>query len=138
MTLTENKDLLGTLTNEFDSVRVDTKEFSPVAPSRFRELRSVTRDMVISKSLKEFLGMELSQIKEVERVYASRDGDVMHVYTVVDEFNAEVRKNIYDREAAIIDQFEYLEFDFNIISRRGRDLAEVIAGSEFEFSYERP
>ena len=89
-------------------------------------------------SLNEFIGTELSTVSAVECVFASRKGNVMQVCTVVNDFDPEVRAKIYDRETAIIDEFDSLEFDFDIVSRRGRDLAEVMDDRCFDFTYRRP
>ena len=47
----------------------------------------------------------------------------------MDQFEPEVRKRIYDREKAIIDEFSDFEFDFYIVARTGRDVKELISES---------
>ena len=121
----------------WNAVDVDGKEFAS-STTAFQSVRARDSMLAISYNLKEFVCMELSIVAAVEKVYASKIGNVMHVYTVVDAFDNEVRKNIYAREAEIIDEFDYLEFDFDIVSRRGRELSAVLHHKAFDFCYDRP
>lgn len=129
----------------WSGIRVDENDFEKnnqyySSVMAFQRVKPTGTTMIVSKqySLKEFLCMELSIVPEVEKVYATRQGDVMHIYTVVDKFDASVREKIYDREVEIIDEFSYLDFDFNVISRRGRKLSDVLPTDGFDFGYERP
>src|SRR5947207_3742628 len=67
---------------------------------------------IITTSLNEFIAFELSLVREVEYVYTAYRNAVFYVWIVVDQFEPEVRKRIYDREKAIIDEFSDFEFDF--------------------------
>ena len=91
-----------------------------------------------TKTLAEFIGEELGAVPEVEAVYGVRDRNVLHIYTVVDAFDGEVRRKIYDKEQSLIEHLLIdVVFDFNIISRRGRKLSEVIPESEVALYYRR-
>lgn len=48
------------------------------------------------------------------------------MWIVVDQFDRAVREKIYEREMSLIDELDSFEFDFNILSRRGRNLTDVI------------
>ncbi len=74
--------------------------------------------------------LEMSLVPEVESVFVEpaprKDG--YHVFTIVNERNPDVRAKIYGREQAIMDEYKNLGFDFRIIARRNRDLADIITG----------
>ena len=87
-------------------------------------------------SLNEFIAFELSQIREVEYVYTALRNKVFYVWIVIDRFEPQVRKNIYEREKTIIDEFNMFEFDFYIIARMGQDVKDLISGS-VKLAYQR-
>jgi hypothetical protein len=74
-----------------------------------------------------FVGLELSLVPQVEAVYVIRVGSAteLKVTSVTNERDPEVRSKVYAREQAIIDAYPNLNFDFNVIARRNRDLDEV-------------
>ena len=88
------------------------------------------RSAVFTVNAEDLVRLQMSSIKEVEAVYVEpaprRTG--FHVFTIVNERNAEVRAKIYEREQAIMDEYKYLEFDFRIIARRNRDLTDLVSG----------
>lgn len=77
-------------------------------------------------SIKQFLEQEFARVPEAEAVFASTQGRTLHVWIVVDQFDRAVREKIYEREMSLIDELDSFEFDFNILSRRGRNLTDVI------------
>jgi len=78
----------------------------------------------------DLIRLEMSLVPEVESVFVEpaprKDG--YHVFTIVNERNPDVRAKIYGREQAIMDEYKNLGFDFRIIARRNRDLADIITG----------
>lgn len=88
-------------------------------------------------SLRDFISGELAAVQEVEAVLTSREGKVFYVCTVVNESAPEIRRKIYEREQLIIDEFSDYEFDFDIISRHGRDMASFIGASDLEPMFQR-
>jgi hypothetical protein len=88
-------------------------------------------------SLKELLGREMSLIPEVDAVYVSREERTYHVWVVIDQCDRSIREKIYQREMSIITEFGSYEFDFNILSRRGRDLSSVIQDSILDAAFVR-
>jgi hypothetical protein len=88
-------------------------------------------------SIKEFISRELALEKEVEAVLTSRHGNVFYLWTVVDNPTGEVRERIFEREKAIIDGFPEYDFDFNIISRRGRSMDMLISDPAIAVSFRR-
>lgn len=102
--------------------------FSATSPSKYHE--------VVTTSLNEFIAFELSLVQEVAYVYTAYRNGIFYVWIVLDQFEQEVRKRIYDREKAIIDEFSMFEFDFYIVARAGRDADELISES-VKLAYER-
>lgn len=104
----------------------------------------MSRDKVRTESttlypvpLTKFVSFEFSLVKEVETVLATRHNNLLYLWVVVDKFDKAAREKIYARERKIINEFEELEFDFNIISRRGRDLRELISDPILILTYQR-
>lgn len=77
-----------------------------------------------------FIGLELSLVREVERVFVDRDknGKEFRVIEVVKDRDPDVRAKVYAREQAIIDAYPNLDFDFHIVARMNRDLRDVLSG----------
>jgi hypothetical protein len=88
-------------------------------------------------SLKEFLGYEMSLVKEVEAVLTAREGNVFHICTVVNDSSPEVRARVFERERSIIDEFAECEFDFNVIARQGRDILSLVENPGLELTFMR-
>lgn len=88
------------------------------------------RSAVFTVSEEDLIRLQMASVPEVEAVFVEaaprRTG--FHVFTIVNERNPEIRAKIYKREQAIMDQHKNLEFDFRIIARRNRDLAELVTG----------
>lgn len=87
--------------------------------------------------LTKFVSFEFSLVKEVETVLAAQYNNLLYLWVVVDKFDKAAREKIYAREREIIDEFREFEFDFNIISRRGRDLRELISDPTLVLTYQR-
>lgn len=67
-----------------------------------------------------------STIPGVERVYLHRDGNSLHVLTVVEKDDDEfLYRDVYSREKDLMKQFPSFEFDFRIVARRGRPFEEI-------------
>ena len=78
----------------------------------------------------DLIRLEMAFISEVESVFVEHsNGETeFRVFTVVNKRDADVRARIYRREQAIIDACKNLDFEFQIIARRDRDLKDVISG----------
>ena len=68
-------------------------------------------------------------IDRVEGVFVAPSGDVLSVFTVIDDDDEETYDRIYDRERLLIRRFGGIHFDFNVIARRGRSLADIVGCS---------
>ena len=74
----------------------------------------------------DFIWLELSMVPEVERVFVERRVEAFQVMTVVNERSPELRRRIFAREKAIIDALSQYEFDFDILTRMGYNLGDLI------------
>jgi hypothetical protein len=82
------------------------------------------------------IGESFADLIEVEKVYVVRSGDIFRVYTVVGDLDEDGYDRIYERERSIMRDYKSvcpscgqpkpLYFDFNVISRRGRDAEEIV------------
>jgi hypothetical protein len=82
------------------------------------------------------IGESFADLIEVEKVYVVRSGDIFRVYTIVGDLDEDGYDRIYERERSIMRDYKSicpscgqpkpLHFDFNVISRRGRDAEEIV------------
>lgn len=86
------------------------------------------RHMLISPEI--FIGLELSLVAEVERVYVERIADrkALRVMIIVNERDPNVRARVYAREQEVIEAHPHLDFDFYLHSRMNRNLEDVVDG----------
>jgi len=98
----------------------------PSVPPPNRSLWSATKSKMVFRP-KDFIGLELSLVPQVEKVYVAclDAGKEIRVLTIVNERDADARAQIYRREQAIMAELKYSDFDFQIVSRENRCLAEV-------------
>ena len=88
--------------------------------------------------LREFIAFEFSLVPEVECVFtAFRENQIFYAWIVINEFDWETRKGIYDRQLAIIDEFSMFEFDFYIVARTGRRLDDIVGDPSMDRTYVR-
>ena len=75
----------------------------------------------------DFIGLELSLIPQVERVFVSREenGKGFKVLTIVNDRDPELRTKIYMREQAIIEAWPNFDFDFHVTARMNRASEEI-------------
>jgi hypothetical protein len=74
------------------------------------------------------VGLELSLICEVERVYVWLDEEegLFRVITIVDANDSALRDRIYERELAIIEALPKYNFDFHVLPRVGHALSDLV------------
>jgi len=79
----------------------------------------------------DFIGLELSLIPQVERVFVTREenGKGFKILTVVNDRDPDLRARIYTREQAIIDAWPHFDFDFHITARMNRNPDEVTSSA---------
>jgi hypothetical protein len=109
--------------NEFESVRLA----SVPQPTGALLWRPSTKTNQIMRP-RDFIGLELSLVPKVEKVFVDSidNGKEFRVLTVVNERDHTVRAEIYKREQAIMGEMKHSNFDFQIIARENRCLAEIM------------
>jgi hypothetical protein len=100
---------------------------------------STTREGSMSADLKDSVAFEIGySVPEVQAVFAVLEKNrVLHVWAVVPEHDRTVYRKIYAKEKEIIRQFASLDFDFNILSSRGRDPKTLISDPEAQLAFVR-
>ena len=78
-------------------------------------------------TVEESIGRAFSDIPAVERVHVFQCGELLNVFTIVEDDDESAFDQIYDRERSIIRQFRDFHFDFNVIARRGRSIPEILS-----------
>jgi len=96
---------------------------------------------MLSKIRQVLLGMGTARVSTIDQEVASafahipevesvcvlhRDGDLLRVFTIVNEEDKTVFDQIYDREIDLEDRLASVRFDFNTITRRNRPLQEFL------------
>ncbi len=116
----------------------DDAIFNFHAPEVIRDNTETKQLQIIEPvSLSDFISLELSQVKEVEAVLTARQENLFYLWIIVDPFHRAIREKIYARERGIINEFMRFDFDFNIVSRRGRNLNELISDPMMKLTFRR-
>lgn len=102
--------LTGTPKQRKFPLELDTTK-SAVVEVATREARRVR-----SQALNEFIGQELSRVKEVDVVFTVFKNNILYVWVVVGKFEKPIREQIYEIQMRIIEEFPMLEFDFYILA----------------------
>jgi hypothetical protein len=77
----------------------------------------------------------LTQVPEVEEIFAEQEGRVCSVMIVVPRHDEAVLEKIFAVELEVVDNSPDLEYDFTVISRDGRPLADLVTpAGELMFS----
>lgn len=68
-------------------------------------------------------------MNRLEGVYVVPSGEILRVFTVIDDDDEATYDLIYDRERSLIRRYGGVHFDFNVIARRGRPIAEIVGST---------
>jgi hypothetical protein len=69
----------------------------------------------------------VSQIEGVEAVIAASSPEGLSIWAVVNESNRELRSEIYALEWDLGQRFSHTGFDFHVLDRHGRSLADLLS-----------
>jgi hypothetical protein len=69
----------------------------------------------------------LGAIAQIEQVFVSSITGSLSVLIVVPEHDPAVERDIFAAEAEIIDYFSWLNVDFDVVFRCGRQLTDVVS-----------
>ena len=114
------------------------KWIGPYRPAPLTVVGTPEVESTLSRGIVENISNQLLDVPEVRLVCGTREGNVLCVFTVIDELDEVVEDRIYDIQGEIIDQFMELEIDFNLAVRCGRDLDKMLNSRHFDFRHERP
>lgn len=78
------------------------------------------------------LQAELSAIPRIEQAFAQRDANSLVVLVILDTYDRKVEADIIEIEGHLIDDFPWLDIDFDVVFRCGRDLADVVSPKGFQ------
>jgi hypothetical protein len=81
---------------------------------------------MMKSRIEDSLAAAFADVNGVCGVYMLPSGDVVSVFTVIDEDDEQTYGAIYERERSIIRQHSDWHFDFNVIARRGRPVDELV------------
>ena len=93
--------------------------------------------VVLSDNMEQIVAKDLAAVRQVSHIFTDVVNGSVLVWIAVDDPTPSVRRQIFDRELALIGEFPETDFDFNIIPRMGRAAEEMING-EARVAYERP
>jgi hypothetical protein len=68
-------------------------------------------------------------VPEVQAMFTQLEGRILRVWTIVPERQEDVYRKIYAKERALIEAFDGMEFEFNIIPSIGRNPKDVVSDS---------
>lgn len=68
----------------------------------------------------------LTQVPEVEKIFAEQAGQVCSVMIVIPRHDEAVLEKIFAVELDVVDNSPDLDFDFTVISQDGRPLGELV------------
>ena len=94
---------------------------------------------MLSAGLRDSVAFEIGySVPEVQAVFASlKDNRVLHVWAIVPEYDRSIYRKIYSREKSIIEQFQGMDFDFNVVPSNGRDARTIISDPDINLAFLR-
>jgi hypothetical protein len=87
----------------------------PQSSTSFYSLISFSGMGKTAVPVSDFVSKSFAQLQQVQAVLAGESADVLHVWVMIDEWTAGVRKQVYAIQKTIMKQLEGLHFDFYVI-----------------------
>lgn len=84
---------------------------------------------VSERRIEKALAEVFSAIDRVESVYLTTRGEILNVFTVIDNDDEEIYGLIYNRERSLLREFRDVRFDFSVIVRRGHPVCEIMGAA---------
>lgn len=79
------------------------------------------------RAVPELIGRILAGMREVDAVFLLRDGGgVLHVYSVVREFQPEIYGRLLKKERLIEGKLSQIAFEFHVRAHQGREPEEAV------------
>jgi hypothetical protein len=93
---------------------------------------------MLTPVLRDSIGFEIGAgVPEVNAVFTSVENGTCYVWTIVAESSPAVRRTIYAKEKTLIERFDKLDFEFNIIAGRGHNPMQIISDRTLELAFRR-
>lgn len=113
----------------FSNWRMDTRGSAP---------EPVIQNFMLSADIRNTIAFEIGfAVPEVEAVFVSIEENVLHVWSVVPERDRTVYRKIYAAEKDLIQRFQHVGFDFNVISSGGKNPRTLLRDPGLELAYSR-
>ncbi|MGA2589443.1 MAG: hypothetical protein ABSH32_05985 [Bryobacteraceae bacterium] len=84
---------------------------------------------VVKSRIEDSLISAFADVNGVCGVYVVPSSDFVNVFTIIDQDDEQTYAAIYERERSIIRQHSDWHFDFNVITRRGRSVDELVGSA---------
>jgi hypothetical protein len=96
-------------------------------------------DSVLPADLRDSVALEIAHsVPEVQAVFVVfGENRTFHVWSVVPEYDRAIFRTIYAKEKQIINRFDDVEFDFNILPSHGRDPETLISDPQVQLAFIR-
>jgi hypothetical protein len=100
---------------------------------------STEEESMLCADLKDSVAFEIGySVPDVQAVFVSfKENRVLHVWSVVPIYDRCVYRSIYAHEKTIIDQFEGVDFDFNVVASNGKDPRHLMSDPEVDLAFLR-
>jgi hypothetical protein len=122
--------------NSFVS-RTDEPEEGSQAKVETLPQSEATTMLTPAPSLKDSIALGLGSVPDVQAVFTMHQDNIFYVWAVVSRSEPDVRRSLYIKEKELIDSFVAFDFDFSIVSSRGRDPLSVLSDPSLELAYLR-
>jgi hypothetical protein len=96
-------------------------------------------DSGLPADLRDSVAFEIAHsVPEVQAVFiVLGENRTLHVWSVVPEHDRAIFRCIYAKEKEIINRFEGVDFDFNIVPSHGRDPKTLISDPQVQLAFIR-
>lgn len=95
---------------------------------------SAEAGLLHSQSVETALVNDLATLPAVNRIFVERADGNLHVWVVADNPSREIREQIFQKQFDLIDAFPEVTFDFNIVSTRAQNPAEIASEAKLIYS----
>jgi hypothetical protein len=69
----------------------------------------------VPENISDVIVNKLKQVDHVKAILMGRSGDVYHIWTLIDEWSASARKNVYGAQKELLRMLSGFELDFYVV-----------------------
>jgi hypothetical protein len=92
--------------------------------------------LLYSETLESALAKDLALVSSVRHVLVERADDNLLVWIAVENPTREIRERVFQKELALIEGFQEISFDFNIVPATDAPASELASGAKLIYSRE--